>query len=1021
MLSAIIRFALSQRLFTLLLVLFIGGYGIYAFQNLPIDAFPDVSTPQVKIVIKVPGMTPEEVETRVLAPVELEMLGIPGETMLRSMAKYGLVDITMDFEDGTDIYWARQQVNERLSNIWASLPPGATGGMAPITTPLGEMFMFTIEGGSLSLKERRSLLDWVIRPQLRTVPGVADVNALGGLVRTFEVIPDAQSLAARGLTMDDVARALSANNRDDGAGRLQDGEEALLVRSLGQIQTLDDVRAITIATKEGTPIRIADVATVRIGALTRYGGVTRNGQDETVEGLVLGLRGANARLLVEGVREKIGEIQQTLPQGVKIEVFYDRGKLVEKAVGTVERSLLEAVVLVVIMLLLFLGNLRSAFVVAALLPFTVLATFAIMAQTGISANLMSLGGLAIAIGMLVDGAVVVVENIVTRLGHDPDVTPLLHRIQRACLEVAKPMVSGILIIMVVFLPLLSLQGLEGKMFSPVAITICYALGSSIILALTFIPVLASFMLRKGAHGEPWLVRFLLQSYERLLSWALHHPKIIYGIAAIGMILALCLFPFLGKSFMPTMDEGNMIVQLEKLPSIGLEESLAMDLKIQRQLLQEVPEIAGMVARTGSDELGLDSMGLNQTDTFLVLKPKEQWQGKSKDDVVEAIRKTLSAIPGLVFNFTQPIEMRVSEMLLGVRGDIAIKIFGNDLETLNAKADEIASMVKTIKGAKDVYTVRNEGVQFYNLDFDRLALGRAGLTTNAIQDLLRQSIEGIEVGTIFEGIKRTPLLLRALGEQGVGPEVLTSLPIAAPEGGIMPLSNFVRFNRSEGPVQISHEKAQRYAVVMANVQGRDLVGFVQEAQSKVKEAIDLVPGYSLSWSGQFENQQRAAKRLSIVVPLAIGLVYLFLFSTFGSLKQAALVLGNIPPAMIGGVFALWIAGEYLSVPASVGFIALLGIAVLNGVVLVNYFNQLYARGFSMDEVVRQGALRRMRPVLMTASITATGLIPMLFATGPGSEIQKPLAVVVIGGVVSATFFTLLVLPLLYRRFGQSKES
>ena len=463
------------------------------------------------------------------------------------------------------------------------------------------------------------------------------------------------------------------------------------------------------------------------------------------------------------------------------------------------------------------------------------------------------------------------------------------------------------------------------------------------------------------------------------------------------------------------------MQLEKLPSIGLEESLDMDLKIQRQLLQEVPEIAGMVARTGSDELGLDPMGLNQTDTFLVLKPKEQWQGKSKDDILEAIRETLSAIPGLVFNFTQPIEMRISEMIIGVRGDIAIKIFGPDLKTLNAKAEAIAGIVKDIKGAKDVYTVRNEGVQFYNLDFDRLALGQAGLTTNAIQDLLRQSIEGMEVGTVFEDIKRTPLLLRALGEQGMGPQALTTLPIAAPEGGIVPLSNFVHFERSEGPVQISHEKAQRYAVVMANVEGRDLVGFVQEAQNKVNEALGLPPGYSLSWGGQFENQQRAAKRLSIVVPLAIALVYLFLFSAFGTLKQAALVLGNIPPALIGGVFALWITGEYLSVPASVGFIALLGIAVLNGVVLVNYFNQLYARGLSMDEVVRQGALRRMRPVLMTASITAMGLVPLLFATGPGSEIQKPLAIVVIGGIVSATFFTLLVLPLLYRRFGQPKEA
>lgn len=1020
MFLSLIRFALSQRLLVALLALLIGGYGIYAYQNLPIDAFPDVSSPQVKIIVKVPGMTPEEIEARVLAPIEMEMLGIPGETMLRSMAKYSLADITLNFEDGTDIYWARQQANERLANVWGGLPVGATGGLAPITTPLGEMFMFTIEGGNLSLEERRSLLDWVIRPQLRAVPGVADVNALGGLARAFEVIPDPQALAARGLTLADVAQALSVNNRDDGAGRLKDGEEALLVRSLGQIQTLEDIRAITIAQKDGAPIRVSDVAQVRVGSITRYGGVTRNGQGEAVEGLVLGLQGANARLLVKGVRAKIAEIQSALPSGVKIQVFYDRGKLVERAVGTVERALTEAAALVVVMLILFLGNWRAALVVALILPFTVLATFCLMAQTGISANLMSLGGLAIAIGMLVDGAVVVVENIITRLGRDPDVTPFLHRIHRAVLEVAKPMASGILIIMVVFLPLLTLQGLEGKLFSPVAITICYALGSSLILALTFIPMLASLLLRQNTHAEPWLVRCLLAGYQRILEWALTHARAIYALAGIGFILALGLFPFIGKSFMPTMDEGDIIVQLEKLPSIGLEESLAMDIKIQRLLLNKVQEIEGMVARTGSDELGLDPMGLNQTDTFLVLKPKAQWQVKNKEAVIEKIRQVLSTIPGLAFNFTQPIEMRVSEMIAGVRGDVAIKLFGSDLDTLNHKAEEIASIVRTIPGAEDVFAVRNEGVQFYNLAFDRLALGRAGLTVNQVQDILRQSIEGMQVGTLFEGTRRTPLFLRALGETGVGPQALMTMPIALPQGGIAPLFSFARFQRGEGPVQISHENAKRYAVVLANVKGRDLVGFVAEAQKKISQAVALEPGYLLSWGGQFENQQRASKRLSIVVPLAIGLVYLFLFSTFGSLRQAGLVLGNIPPAMIGGVFALWLSGEYLSVPASVGFIALLGIAVLNGVVLVSYFNQLYARGLAMDEVVRQGSLRRLRPVLMTASIAAMGLIPMLFATGPGSEIQRPLAIVVIGGLVSATFFTLLVLPLLYRRFGQPKE-
>lgn len=1019
MLNKLVELSLAQRLLVVVFTVMMIAAGWMAFQKLPIDAFPDVSSTQVKLIMKAPGMTPEEVEARIVAPIETEMLGIPKQSILRSISKYALADITIDFADGTDIYWARQQVAERLANAQSNLPPGTTGGLAPITTPLGEMFMFTVEGGNLSLEERRSLLDWVIRPQLRTLPGVADVNTLGGLVRTFEVVPDNAQLAARGVQLSDLQRALEMNNRNDGAGRLRSGEEALVVRVEGAIKTLDDVRAIVVGNRDGIPVRVSDVAKVQIGNLTRYGAVAKDGRGEAAEGLVLGLKGANARQVVEGVKAKLAEIDKTLPKGVHTQVFYDRGSLVERAVGTVTEALGEAIVLVLILLVLFLGNLRAAILVALILPLSALFTFILMQAFNMSANLMSLGGLAIAIGMLVDAAVVVVENIVNHLAHDKQ-GDKLQLIIAAVREVITPVASGVVIIIIVFFPLLTLQGLEGKLFIPVALTIIFALSGSLLLSLTVVPVLASWLLKQGAHNDPWLVRKAMAIYVPVLEWALAHVRIVVVAALIALAATVAVYLQIGKTFMPVMDEGDIILQLTKLPSISLENSVAIDLRVQQAIMARVPEVKGVVARSGSDELGLDPMGLNETDTFLVLKPRDQWRKPDKEWLIDQLRAVMKDFPGISISFTQPIEMRVAEMLTGVRGDLALKIFGPDLNTLNHLALEVDGVLKGIPGAQDVITVKNEGVQFLQVVVDRLAAGRFGLNADDIQNDLHAQIEGKTLGIVLEGVRRTPLVLRGAEDVRTSPAVFAAMRISLPDGRTIPLSQVAQLRRTDGPVKVDRENARRYVVVQANVRGRDLVGFVDQAKQAVAAKIKLPADYTMVWGGQFENQQRAAKRLSIVVPVAISLIFLLLYTTFGSVRQALLVLTNVPFALIGGVFALWISGQYLSVPASVGFIALLGIAVLNGVVLVSYFNHLLAEKMPMEQAVVEGGKRRLRPVLMTAMIAAFGLLPLVFASGPGSEIQKPLAIVVIGGLVTSTLLTLVVLPILFRRFGVAKQ-
>jgi cobalt-zinc-cadmium resistance protein CzcA len=1018
MLSQLIQFALSQRLMTALLAVLLIGFGSNALINLPIDAFPDISPTQVKIIIKAPGMTPEEVESLITQPIEVELLGIPNQAILRSISKYALSSITLDFDEGTDIYWARQQVAERIANVWDDLPGDISGGLAPMSTPLGDMFMFTVDNDALSLEQKRFLVDWTIRPALRTVPGVADVNALGGFVKTYQVIPDRQAMVQLGVSNAALVEALAANNKNDGAGRLDQGEETLLVRVSGAVQDLDDLRNTLVSNSDGQQLPLAEIARVSTGSLERYGSVTADGQSEAVQGLVIGLRGANAREVVNGVQSKLDDIEATLPTGTTINVFYDRSVLIEGAVSTVTRALLEAVALVVILLGLFLGNWRAALTAAFVLPLAALFTFLMMNAMNMSANLMSLGGLVIAIGMLVDSSIVIIENIVSSLSQQKAGTrqlPRLHIIFRAVKDVAIPVTSGILIIIIVFLPLLTLEGLEGKLFRPVTLTIVFALLGSLLLSLTVIPVLASYVLKGKEHADPWLSRTLSRLYRPLLDAALAKPLVPVLVAGVLLVVTVLLFPLVGKTFMPTMDEGDIIIQLEMIPSINLDTSTHTVQLVEREIMRQVPEVVRVVSRSGSDEIGMDPMGLNETDMFLQLKPPEQWRMGSKSELEDALRQVMEQFKGLNFGFTQPIDMRVSEMLTGSRGDVAIKLFGDDLQALNELAQQIAAEVETIDGAVDTTASVNEGAQYLQIGFDRYRAGQLGLNADELQQRLRAEVEGLRVGTVIEGAARVPLVLRYDALQGDGEEVMSNNFITLNNGGLMPLAELAQVERVEGPVSISREAGQRFAVVRSNVEGRDLVGFVDEAQQLLASNLTLPEGYFLEWGGEFENQQRAAARLGLVIPIALLLIALILFLTFHSIRQTLLVLSNIPFAMTGGLIALWVTGEFLSVPASVGFIALLGIAVLNGVVLMSHFNHLRARGLAITEVVREGAMRRLRPVMMTASICAIGLVPLLLATGPGSEIQKPLAIVVIGGLISSTLLTLFLFPISYRHF------
>jgi heavy metal efflux system protein len=1028
MLAKLVDAALRQRLLVIIAALGLAVWGFQSYRALPIDAFPDVAPTQVLVSMRAPGLTPEELERRVTNPVEVAMRGIPNLVFMRSVTRFSVTLMTFEFAEGTDIYWARAQVNERLNELEDQLPAGVVGGLAPIVTPLAEMLMFTLVGENLSPTEARTLMDWVVRPQLRAVPGVADVNVLGGYVRTYEVVPDPAAMAARGISTAMLEEALERNNRNDGAGRIRDGEEALLVRAEGRIQTLEDVRAIVLLAREAGVVRVGDVADVRFGALPRNGMVTRDGEGEAVSGVVLGLRGANARAVVEGARARFPAIQALLPEGVELVVFYDRADLIGKAVWTVQKVLLEAIALVVVLLILFLGNWRAALVVSLSLPLAVLVTFGLMKYFGLSANIMSLGGLAIAIGLLVDCAVVVVENAAHRFGlHESAKMTMKERLRftaEATREVMVPLVSGVIIIIAVFVPLLSLQGLEGRLFGPVALTIAFALVAALVLALTVVPVMCAFMLKGGHAKEPWLVRKLHAFYDPFLEWALKRPSRVAGTAGVGLVLAGLAFTQIGSIFIPVMDEGTPVVTLRKHPTIGIEEATESDLRVSREILARVPEVRGIMTRGGADELGIDPVGLNETDMFFTMAPKETWRAEAQAGgtpwVLEQVRQVLDGFPGISFSFSQPIDMRVQEMIIGARGDVVIKVFGPDIPELNRIGREVAEAVRGISGSADVFALRNEGMKYLTVRVDRLAAGRLGLNASDVQEALRVWVDGRGVGTVLEGDRRIPLLLR--GEEGLRRSAadLARVQIALPAGGTVLLSQVADIREEEGAVQVIREQAERFATVLSNVRGRDIGGFVAEAQAAVAQRVQLPQGYRLVWGGQFENQQRAQARLAIVVPIALGAIFLLLYLTFGSARQATLVFCNVPFALIGGVIALWASGEFISVPASVGFLTLIGIAVLNGVVLISYINRLIAEeGLELEQAVREGAKRRMTPVVLTAMIAALALVPFLFATGPGSEIQRPLAIVVIGGLITATVLTLVLLPILYERFAMPK--
>ncbi len=1012
----VVAFALQQRFLILLLSCVVLFFGASAMLKLPVDAYPDVAPVQVKLILKSSGMTPQEVESRITTPIEQNLQSIPDLLIVRSISKYGLCDITIDFKDGVDIYWARQQVAQRLSEVMNLLPPNTQGGLAPITTPLGEVLMFTIESDSLDLMQKRTLLDWVIQKRLSTIDGVAGVNALGGYVKSYEVVPDFMQMERLGVTFEMLERKLIRNNQNEGMGRISLGEQSLYVRSEGRLKNIEDIEQLIVKHENAREIRIQDIAKVRIGSLTRAGFVTKDGEEEAVQGLILSRKGVDTSEVLRKVKAELAKIEKDLPKGTSLNIFYDRSELVSKAINTVAKALIEALVLIFIVLFLFLGNFASAFSVAIILPFAAMMTFMAMSYFGISANLMSLGGLAIAIGMLVDAGVVMVENISEHLSdarHEKE--PKFAVVLNAAREVATPVFTGILIIIIVFLPLLTLEGLEGKLFVPVALSIVFALSSSLILALTFIPVVSLYALKQKPLAKVALMEFLERHYERVLRYALGRQKSFFILAALLWLAALGAYTQVGKSFMPELDEGNVIIGIEKNPSISLQASLDLDLKIQQALLREVPEILSIVARGGSDEIGLDPMGLNDTDTFLVLKPKEEWRVPSNEWLLDQFRGVLDEFAGIEYGFTQPIAMRVSEMISGSRGDIVVKIYGGESQELEKIAKEVAKIATSIEGSSDVYKKANEGVAYWDIYFNESVMARYGIDKDAFSRFLQATLSGVEVGIIQEELRRIPLMIKADEMFTSSMNKTKELFYTSEDGRRVRLDELVAFEMRLGPVGIEHEKAMRKSAVQTNVLGRDLVGFVDELREKIDEQITLKEGYFIEYGGEYQNQQRAAAKLSYVVPLSIALVFVLLVMTFRSSLQALLVLLNIPFALIGGVFGLYFSGEYMSVPASVGFIALMGIAVLNGVVLLNYFNALIPSVKESKELVVLGSLRRLRPVLMTAFIAALGLIPLLFATGPGSEIQKPLAIVIVSGLLSSTFLTLVLLPLLYERF------
>ncbi len=1006
MLASIIEFSLRQRVIVIVGAILILFFGTYSFINTPVDAFPDISPTQVKIILKLPGSSPEEMENNIVRPLELELLGLKGQKSLRSISKYSISDITIDFDDSVDIYLARNIVNERLSSVMKDLPVGVEGGMAPIVTPLSDIFMFTIDGNITEI-EKRQLLDFVIRPQLRMISGVADVNSIGGFSRAFVIVPDFNDMARLGVSISDLETAVRVNLRNSGAGRVDRDGETFLVKIQTASLSLEDIGKITISTNLGH-LHIKDFAKVISQSRTRLGFVTKDGVGETTEGLVLSLKDANTKEIITQVYQKLEELKPFLPSGVSINVFYDRSEFTQKAIATVSKTLIEAVVLIIITLFLFLGNLRASVAVGVILPLSLSVAFIFIKLSDLTLNLMSLGGLVIAIGMLIDSAVVVVENAFEKLSANTKTTKL-HAIYRSCKEIAVSVVSGVVIIMVFFVPILTLQGLEGKMFRPLAQSIVYALLGTLVLSITIIPVVSSLVLKATPHSETFLTRFLNRIYAPLLEFFVRNPKKVILGAFVFLIASLSLFPFVGKNFMPALDEGDVVLSVETTPSISLDQSKDLMLNIESAIKKHVKEVKSIVARTGSDELGLDLGGLNQTDTFISFIPKKEWSVKTKDELLEKIMDSLKDFKGINFSFTQPIEMRISEMLTGVRGDLAVKIFGDDISALNELSFQIAQALKGIKGSSEVLTTLNEGVNYLYVTPNKESMADVGITSDEFSKFLKSALEGLVVDVIPTGISRTPVMIRQESDFASSITKIKSLALTSKYGVLVPITSIAKIEEVDGPVSIVRENSMRMSVVRSNVVGRDLNSFVEEAKKVIAQNIKLPPSYYITYGGQFENQQRANKRLSTVIPLSILAIFFILFFTFKSIPLALLILLNIPFAVTGGLIALFAVGEYISVPASVGFIALFGIAVLNGVVMIGYFKELLLQGKSVEECVLLGAKRRLRPVLMTACIAGLGLIPLLFSHSVGSEVQKPLAIVVLGGLVTSSALTLLLLP------------
>lgn len=1030
MINQILDFSVRQRMLVILATVVLVGFGVLALKHIPIDAFPDVTNVQVQVLASAGGMSPTEVEKLVTRPIEIQMGGLPRLTEVRSVSKIGLALVTVAFQDGVDDYFARQLVSERLQGVRGNLPAGVDVALGPISTGLGEIFQYTLvsKDKKYDAMALRTLQDYIVRPILRTVPGVTDVNSFGGLVKQFQVIINPDRLTSFKVTLAQVFEALEKNNSNASGNFIEHKSEQYVVRGLGLVKGERDIENIIVATQNHAPIYVRDLADVKIGAELRQGAVTANGEGETVAGIVLMLKGASGRDVVNAVKERLPEIQKALPAGVELVPFYDRTDLVKKAIHTVTNALQEGAIFVLIVLIVLLADVRSAIIVTLVLPLAALFAFIMLKANGFSANLMSLGGLAIGIGMMVDGAVVMVENIHRHLTEKPDPGQPHHQhggkvetVLYAAKEVGRPIVFGIFIIIIVFLPLFTLEGFEGKMFGPLAFTISLALLGSLILSLTFVPMMCTFFLKQAPQEhEPIHIRWLKHVYLVTLKPCVGHPWLVVSLALLALVGSFALVPRIGTEFMPVLDEGCVGLQTFRIPSISLPQSLALQTKAEK-ILKGFPEVVDVVSKTGRADIASDPMGVEISDVIVTLKPREEWtSAKSKEELVEKMRVAMAELPGVAASFSQPIALRVDELVSGVKSAIGIKIFGDDLDVLKQKADAVARVLGKVRGAADVNVEKVSGLAYLQIEIDREKIARYGINVADIQSVIETAIGGKEASKVYDGFKVFGLTVRfpEAARNDVGP--IREILISAPSGALIPLGQLAKVYVTEGPAQISREMAQRRIVIECNVTDRDIGGFVQEAKQKIDASVKLPTGYFMAWGGQFENQQRAAKRFAIVVPITIVSIFLLLFSSFNSIKQALLIILNIPFALIGGILALVIGDFNMSVSASVGFIALFGVAVLNGVVMVSYFNELRRDGMNLELAVIKGAVLRLRPVLITASVAALGLIPMLFATGPGSEIQKPLAAVVIGGLISSTLLTLFMLPTLYKVFERKSS-